>query len=358
MTRALDIDALSASFGVWLSRQLDVSDLLLSHFEIPGHGGMSNDTVLCDASWTSAAAPRSRRLVIRIEPSGPLIFPSYDLEAEVRVMRILGEHTEVPVPRVLWYEPDRQVLGNPFAVMEFVEGRIAGDDPPYLMGGWLHDASAAQQATAQKSLIEMLARLHRLDWKALGLELLDRPGFGATGLDQEFGYWRHYLDWATQQRELPVLEAAFEWCMANRPGEPGPPVFNWGDARIGNVSYADDYQPAAILDWEMAMLGPAELDLGWLLFIQETALIWLKDLPGFRDRAGLIALYQQQLGREVRDLHFYQAWAGLRAAAIRAQIVRRDYASGACSDLSQQERNPVATSLRRLIDLPEPKSGG
>ena len=107
----------------------------------------------------------------------------------------------------------------------------------------------------------------------------------------------------------------------------------------------------------MTMLGPAELDLGWLLFIHETALIWLKDLPGFRDRAGVIALYQQQLGREVRDLHFYQAWAGLRAAAIRAQIVRRDYESGACSDLSQQERNPVATSLRRLIDLPGPKSG-
>jgi aminoglycoside phosphotransferase (APT) family kinase protein len=349
MARTRNTAPWSANFQRWLGEKLDAADVALSGFEVPAHGGMSHDTVLCDASWSQGGAPHEQRLVVRIEPSGPFVFPRYDLEAQCRVMRILGERTDVPVPPVLWSETSPDVLGRPFAVMERVEGPVPADDPPFLLKGWLHDAAPAEQSIAQQSVVEALARLHRLDWKALGLGFLDRGEFGAPGLDQEFGYWRHYLDWASQDRELPVLEAAFDWCAAKRPSDPGPLVLNWGDARIGNVIYGDDFRPAAILDWEMAMLGPAELDLGWFLFIHDTALMWLKELPGFRERSAVIDLYQERLGREVRDLRFFEAWAGLRAAAIRAQIVRRDFERGACEDLSQQERSPVVKSLQRVI---------
>ena len=38
-------------------------------------------------------------------------------------------------------------------------------------------------------------------------------------------------------------------------------MLSWGDARIGNVLYRD-FEPVAVLDWEMAALGPPELDVG------------------------------------------------------------------------------------------------
>ena len=62
---------------------------------------------------------------------------------------------------------------------------------------------------------------------------------------------------------------------------------------------------------------------------------------------------RNSVGREVRDLHFFEAWAGFRAAAIRARMTQCDYQRGACEDLKRQEQNPVAMSLRRLLQLPE-----
>ena len=103
----------------------------------------------------------------------------------------------------------------------------------------------------------------------------------------------------------------------------------------------------------MAILGPAEIDFGWFLFLQNTALMWLKNLPGFRGEAELVELYTSELGREVQDLHFFEAWAGFRAAAIGARMIACGYQRGDYKDLKQQERTPTMLSLRRLIDLPE-----
>jgi aminoglycoside phosphotransferase (APT) family kinase protein len=267
-------------------------------------------------------------------------------------MQLLKEHSQIPVPRVLWNESDSSVLGRAFFVMEQIAGEVPADDPPFLMGGWLHDATPEEQSTAQRSLVEQLAALHRLDPLELGFEFLDRPQFGAQGLEQDLGYWRHYLDWVSEGGALPVLESAYEWCEKHAPRQTGPAVLNWGDARYGNVIYGTDYRPAAIIDWEMALLGPAEIDLGWFIFLHNTALMWLKDLPGFRGQTELVQLYTSELGREVSDLHYFEAWAGFRAAAIRARMIQCDFQRGACDDLQQQERNPVALSLRRLLELP------
>ncbi|MFQ5514815.1 MAG: phosphotransferase family protein [Myxococcota bacterium] len=342
----------SGAFRGWLSQRIAVSDLELSELEAPSHGGLSHETRLFRARWDDGLERRVRDLVLRLAPAGLPLFPRYDLEAQFRLQQILGERTELPVPRVLWLETDPTVLGRAFYVMERVPGRVASDVPPYLLGGWLHDATPAQQRRAQESLVDALARLHRLDWRKLGLDYLDRPECGPLGLDQEFGYWRRYLDWAGAKHPLPVLEAAFAWCLEHRPASTGSVGLSWGDARIGNVIYGDDFRPAALLDWEMACLGPPELDLGWMIFLHETALIWLEDLPGFHGREAILERYQQALGREVRDLLFYEVWAGLRAAAIRARIVQRDHVCGRVNDLRQQERTPVVQSLRRLIDLP------
>lgn len=352
MTRALDLADVADQLAGWLADRLAAEALRIDELEIPGHGGMSHDTVLFRARWTEAGHPREDRLVLRIEPTGPLIFPSYDLAFQAEVMRLLGAGTRIPVPEVLWFEERAAIFGRPFYVMRAVPGLIPSDNPPFLMGGPLFDASAEEQARAQRSVVETLAQLHRVDWRAVGLGFAERRRFGDSPLDQEFGYWRHYLDWASEAQPLPLLEAAFRWCVEQRPAVEGPPVFNWGDARYGNVVFAPDFGVRAILDWEMAVLGPGELDLGWFIFIHETALMWLADLPGFVDRDSVIEIYERARGRAVDDLHFYEAWAGFKAAAIHARMIQRDFAAGRCKDLRSMERNPITKSLRRLVDLP------
>jgi aminoglycoside phosphotransferase (APT) family kinase protein len=314
----------------------------------PQHGGMSHDTLLLDATWDGT----THGLVVRAEPVGPPIFPEYDLATEHAVMAALHEKTGVPVPAVRWFEDDTAVLGRRFFVMDRVDGEVPSDNPPFLLGGFLFDAPHDHQGDAQRAVVDVLAAIHRVDWESLGLaETLDRSAFGRhPGLDQEIGYWRAYLDWAASDGPLPVLEAVFDWCIAQRLEEPEPALC-WGDARYGNIVFAD-LVPVAVLDWEMAMLGPPELDLGWFVFLHETALMWMPDLPGFGSRGDVIRRYELSLGREVVNLRWYEVWAGMRAAAIQAQLVRRAHVLGHVPDLSGREQTAAVASLRRLVDLP------
>ncbi len=356
----MDLRAARSRFQSFLARQLDVPRVELSEFEIPGHGGMSNETLLCTARLGHSNAhpgdpggERDLALAVRIEPEAQPLFPDASLERQCRSMRLVSETEALPVPTIHFESSDREVFGRPFYVMDRVPGRIPSDNPPYQLKGWLKQADATEQARVQSEALEAMARLHRVEPRDFDTNFLLRPQYGSPGLDEDMGYWRSYLTWAAGGTPLPVLEAALEWCVQHKPTSVPRSSINWGDARLGNLVFDDAHRLSAVLDWEMAFLGPAELDLGWFLFLHETALIWLDDLPGFRDREESLAIYQAALGRRVRDLPFYQAWAGFKAAAIRARMVERDFALGLLQDRRSREDNPVVTSLRRLIPLPE-----
>ena len=349
MNNSFDLEKTSIKIRSWLAGKLQSYDLVVSDFSMPGHGGMSHDTILCRARWSDKGVQQERGLVFRLAPVEGHIRPEYDLEVEARIMRVLGDCTRIPVPQVLWFEADTRSLGCVFYVMALVEGRVPSDNPSFVMEGWLYDADAPQQAIAQKETIRMMADLHTLDWCKLGFGFVGQHKYGAVGLDQEFGYWKNYLNWATRETPLPKLTRAFEYCLENRPVEDGPVCLNWGDARYGNIIFNDKFEIAAVLDWELAVLGPAELDLGWIIFLHETALMWLDDLPGFMNREAIIEYYQQHAGREVKNIEFYEAWSGFKASLINARIIERDFHRGVQADLSQQEAHPVVMSLARLI---------
>lgn len=293
---------------------------------------MSNDTFLTVADWGEGA----RGTVVRLAPEGRGLFPRYDLDAQVAVLRGLAT-SEVPVPDVLWHEPDDGPLGRPFYVMARVDGRIPPDG--HAFDGWVKELAPRDQRRLLDSALDVLANIHAVDVDRAGLGLLDRPEHGAAPLDQELGYWRAYLDWAADGAALPRLEDAFDWCRAHRPSD-AERALAWGDARLGNLVVGDDLQPIAVLDWEMAVLGPPELDLGWYLFLERTALQYADQLPGFPDRAGTIAAYEHRLGRPVRDIDWYEAWGGFRAACIQVRLAEVPAA---------RERNPVTKALRGLL---------
>jgi aminoglycoside phosphotransferase (APT) family kinase protein len=180
--------------------------------------------------------------------------------------------------------------------------------------------------------------------RAAGIDAaLDRSEFGASPIEQELGYWRAHLDWSSGGERLPTVEAAYDWCVEHRPPDRDvAPSLVWGDARLGNLVIDDELRPAAVLDWEMAVVGPPELDLGWVLFLDRTALQYGEQLPGFLDRAGLVAEYERRLGRGVHDLNWYEAWGGVRAACVQVRLAETPEA---------RDRNPVTKALRSMLDL-------
>jgi len=297
--------------------------------------GMSNDTVLTHADWGDG----ERRIVVRLAPLGAGLFPRYDLGAQVEILRGLAAHSDVPVPRVLWWEPDPGPLGRPFYVMEHVEGRIPPDG--HLFGGWVLELPAAGQARLIDGALDVLARIHRVDVAAAGLELLDRRAHGATPVEQELGWWRAYLEWAAEGDALATLDDVYERLVEARPLDADVTRgLVWGDARLGNLVVDDDLAPVAVLDWEMAVLGPPELDIGWYLFLDRTARQFAPQLAGFPDREGFVAAYERHGGRVLRDLAWWEAWSGFRTACIQVRMAETPEA---------RERNPVTKALRAAM---------
>ncbi len=106
----------------------------------------------------------------------------------------------------------------------------------------------------------------------------------------------------------------------------------WGDSRIGNVIYRD-FEPAAVLDWEMATLGPRELDLGWMIFQHRffedlAAMAGLPGMPDFLRREDVAEAYGSLSGHQVADLDFYIVYAALRHAVIMFRVQSRAVAFG------------------------------
>mgnify|MGYP001086577658 CR=1 FL=1 len=123
-----------------------------------------------------------------------------------------------------------------------------------LEGNWLHAASDAERERLEAASVGLLARLH--DQVPLeAAEFLTLPGDGDC-LRRHVTAQRAYYDWVVEGRaRSPLIEAAFDRLEDLWPPDSGTPVLNWGDARIGNVVY-DGFEPAAVLDWEMAALAP------------------------------------------------------------------------------------------------------
>jgi aminoglycoside phosphotransferase (APT) family kinase protein len=308
----------------WLRRRLvDADDLTVTGLRTPSGGsGFSSETLLFEAEWTERGALRRQPLVARVAPTRYRLFPDPRFEDQCRVMQILDRETDVPLPALRWYEPDPDLLGAPFVVMDQVAGLVPGDTPTYHQDGWVSEAEPAERARMWWSSVDVLARIHRLDVDALGLGFVDRPEFGRTGLDQQLGYYERFLAW-TGAGDLPVASTALAWLRANQPVEAGPPCLLWGDARLGNMIFRD-FEPQAVLDWEMVTLGQPEVDLAWFLYFDRhhSEGSATTRLPGFPGPEETVARYEELLGRPMRDLAYYEIFAALRFAVIMARLGR------------------------------------
>jgi aminoglycoside phosphotransferase (APT) family kinase protein len=347
----------------WLIDRPDVGPgASVDSFERPEANGMSSETLLFDASWDRPQRPPAAgggdggggggggarecgQFVIRMTPADDAfpVFPSYDLERQVRVMRLVGERSSAPVPVVHWYEADEAPLGAPFFVMDRVGGQVPPDVMPYPFDGtWVQTASPEQRDRLQAASVDVLAAIHGIEASAdeLGFLRGDPPSAippgavpaddgGDTALRRHFAQERAYYEWVRGDLRFPVVERALDWLEAHWPhsAEQAPTVVCWGDARIGNILY-QDFQPQAVLDWEMATVGPRELDVGWFIFLhrffQDIASDFgMAGLPDFLQPHAVAAQYAERSGHELRDLDWFVTYAATRHGSIMARTMWR-----------------------------------
>ncbi|WP_405782522.1 phosphotransferase family protein [Streptomyces sp. NBC_00859] len=333
-TTTRDPQEVGRRLAAWLSTRLPGARI--GDLTAPASNGMSSETLLFGVDGTDragtgapgAAAPvTSCALRLAADPAAYTVFPAYDMERQYRVMGLVAAHTDIPVPRVLWLETDPGPLGAPFFVMEQVHGRVPPDVMPYTYeGNWLHSATDTERAALEDATLRVLAGLHR-QFPPAEAEFLLPAGDGSP-LRRHVDGQRAYYAWVVDGLPpSPLIESAFERLETLWPVDEGPAVLCWGDARIGNIVY-DGFEPAAVLDWEMAAFGPCELDLGWTIYLHRffqdlTEASGLRGLPGLLRRENAERRYAGLTGHTPRDMDFHLLYAALRHAIVMLRIAYR-----------------------------------
>lgn len=349
------------ALGEWLRPRLDAAGpVRATPAGGPASIGYSAETTLFDVSYDASDGPVDRRLVLRSEVPGHSIYPAQvpGLEVEVdlqrRVMDAVQRSSVVPVAPILGYEPDTSVIGTQFFVMEFVEGEVPAVDPPYTARGFFAAALPDERTRMVTSGLHALAAVHRIDWRAAGLDWL-LPVGEEPALVRQLDLWEQTGRSALGDRRHPLMERALEILHRNLPVG-STPGFCWGDARPGNIIW-QDWACASVTDWEAASIAPPESDLGWWLMFDRTMheVVGVERLPGEPTREEQLAIYEEAAGRRVEDVLLHELFAAYRYCVVVVQIANRLVAKGILpADNAFWLANPPSALLEQLLEAEAP----
>ena len=265
----------------------------------------------------------NREFVLRRPPFGSKVKTAHDMGRESRVLSKLHSAYR-PAPKVLLYCEDESILGSPFYLMEPIHGIIIRRDPP---AGLAFTAETARRLS--ESFVDNLAKLHALDYTAIGLGNLGRPqGY----IERQVRGWveRYY---GSQTDDLPEVERIASWMQGHIPRVSDAALIH-NDYKYDNVVLAssDITKIVGVLDWEMTTIGDPLADLGTTLAYWVDAndseelqrIRWCPSTyPGSMTRAEIIELYSQKTGRDVSQMRFYLVFARFKIAVIVQQIYYR-----------------------------------
>lgn len=306
-----DLSVLSERLLAWLRQQPDCADADVRGLRQASQAnGFSNETY---RFTLLAGGGREEELILRLPPARTGLFRDYDMARQYAFMERLQAEPALAMAPCRWLELDAAALGRPFYVSGFVAGETASDQPKYVCEGWIVDADAPQRQRLWDSSVEQLVRLAQVRWHGARLASLDWTDRQRPRLAQHLAMWTQLGDWGASG--LPPVEDGLRenlanWLQANRPPQELPGVV-WGDARFGNILYRD-FQPVALLDWELAVIGDPLTDLAYLLFHVFLTELYHADpaaasprLSGFRGDAETVARYCEATQRSARDYRYY-----------------------------------------------------
>jgi aminoglycoside phosphotransferase (APT) family kinase protein len=271
--------------------------------------GWSHETWLFDAAWRDDEGEHREGLCLRRDPGNALLREMSDLAEQYRVLSCLAL-TDVPAPRPYWFEADPAVLGAPALVME----RVPGECPsPWSRAGRDYYAAAAERGVLPLSFTDALAAIHRVDWKAVGLDFLGVPGPGDDFARREIAKWRRLVDESGHPGH-PILTDLVGWLEANAPSTDRLTLVH-GAYRTGNL-LVDEDRVSAVLDWELQVIGDPMFDVAYVLteLNREGSDLLSNVVP----RDVFFERYQAATGIDIDEerCRYYQLLYAMRSAAF------------------------------------------
>jgi aminoglycoside phosphotransferase (APT) family kinase protein len=287
---------------------------------------------------------------MRIPPPSAPAARDQGIFREWRIIEALNG-TDVPHTEAIAVCTDPSVLGRTFYLMGFVDGW----SPMAAHRRWPEPFAtdlAARRGLAFE-LIEGIARLSKVDWRAKGLAGLGRPdGFHERQVDR----WTAFLD-RIKGRDLPGFDEAAAWLRAHRPLDYVPGLMH-GDYQFANVMYhhGGPARLAAIVDWEMGTVGDPKLDLAWVVqsWPEDTSggdgtVGGYVDMTGMPSRTEVLSHYAEASGRQVDDIDYYVVLARWKLAVVLEQSYQR-----AASNPKLEGFGPIVLELMQAAaDLAE-----
>lgn len=262
--------------------------------------------------------------VLRRPPLGPVAKSAHDMGREYRVLSVL--YRGYPqAPRAFLYCEDPAIIGAPFLVMERRHGVVVRRVIPERFGGG-RDPSTNRRIS--EALIDALADLHEVDYRAVGLGDLGRPeGF----LARQVRGWAERYERA-KTRDLAVVRDVVHWLERHLPPSP-PPTLIHNDWRLDNMALDPDDpgRVAAVFDWDMCTVGDPLADLGTLLtsWVQAGEAregvtgTMPSHVPGFLTRAEAVERYARRRGVDVSTMPYYYAFGLFKMGVVLQQIYYR-----------------------------------
>ncbi|MGK0479192.1 MAG: aminoglycoside phosphotransferase (APT) family kinase protein [Ilumatobacter sp.] len=322
---ATDEAGLTAVIAEYLTEKLEVDGVVSIEDLTRIAVGWSHETWLFDAVWTDAAGTQRRGMCLRRDPGNALLRETSDLAQQFRVLRCL-EATQVPAPKVFWYEPDSVSLGGPAIIME----KVAGECPsPWRRAGREFYAAAADRGVLPLSFTDSLAAIHNVDWAAAGLDFLGVPAGGDDFAQSEIRKWRELIE-ASGHSGHPILNDLIGWLETNAPTTDRLTLVH-GAFRTGNVLIHED-RVSAVLDWELQVIGDPMYDVAYMLTAlnrQDTEL-----LSNVVPRQLFVERYESATGITIDEdrCRYYQLLYAMRSAAFWMSAAGL-YADGSNTDL-------------------------
>ena len=304
-------------------------------------GGMSNPTYFVTRDdW---------RGVLRKQPNNALMPSAHAVDREYRVLMALHD-SAVPTPEPYRYCTDRDVLGTPFYLMEWLDGRVFHE---FATPG----LRPAERAELFNSMCATLAEIHKLDFRALGLADFGKPGnYFKRQLSRWSGLWAQYR---RGDDDNPDLDTVTHW-LSERVPESETLALCHGDFRIANVIFhKSEPRVIGVLDWELSTLGHPLVDLAfnsqaWRMAPDENG--GLLGLPleemGVPSERDYLERYYELSGAKERLTRFHQVFAMFRGAVGSAGVAARgDLGNGVLPDAARVGRRLARAYAARGVAL-------
>jgi len=295
-------------------------------------GGQSNPTFVLSTD--------KGEVVLRKQPPGKLLPSAHAVDREFRVISALAG-TDVPLPRTHFFCDDPDIIGTPFYVMERMKGRVFWQPA-------LPDARQDERRPIYLAKADALARLHKVDYEAVGLGDFGKPG---NYFARQIGRWTKQWE-GSRTRDNPSIDKLAEWLPRHIPDGDDETVICHGDFRFDNMMFhPTEPRVIAIFDWELSTLGHPMADLAYACMrfnlpvdIYDGLIGLDLDALGLPSQDEFVAAYAGSIGKPVVLTPFHLAFAFFRLAVILEGVVARALAGNA-SNTSALEMAPLGLAL-------------